>query len=194
MKELMLDLETMGNTPQAPIVQIGAAYFKMSTGEVGDSMLINVHLADAIKHGAKPDGSTIMWWLGQEKEAQQTLSDKDIKMYREFNALVQFNKFVKKATRVWSHATFDFVIVNEAFRRRGIKSNMHYREARDIRTLTGLIPKEDRKELEREGIHHNALDDVMYQIKYCHAAYQTIQRFGYDDGYKDAELTYGNTN
>lgn len=173
MKELMVDLETFGNSVDAPIVQIGAAYFSMETGEVGDTFMANV--AGAIENGAVADESTIRWWLAQSKEARESLTDKDVPMLKEVTALREFNWFAKKATRVWSHATFDFVILQSAMRRRGIKPKFHYRTARDIRTLTGLINIKEVKKVEREGTHHNALDDALYQIKYCHVAYKTLK-------------------
>ncbi|MFM2590025.1 3'-5' exoribonuclease domain-containing protein [Vibrio sp. TBV020] len=36
MKNLMIDLETMGNSSNAAIVSIGACFFEPSTGEIGE--------------------------------------------------------------------------------------------------------------------------------------------------------------
>lgn len=177
MKDVMIDIETMGNTNNAPIIQIGAAYFDFESKDISDPYLINVNLADAIANGAKPDGSTILWWLSQSKEARESLTAKDTPMFKEAFALADFNKYVKKAKRVWSHATFDFVILCESMKRCGIKPNMHYRSARDIRTLVWMTgdSKSVVESTPARGVAHNALSDVMFQIDYCRKAYKMIK-------------------
>ncbi|RLD06501.1 MAG: exonuclease [Chloroflexota bacterium] len=176
--ELMVDIETMGTSKNGPIIQIGAVYFSMKTGEYGNEYLINLDLEDAIKHGAKPDGSTIYWWMAQSKAARDGLTTNDIPFMKEDQGLQDFNQYWAKAKRVWSHATFDFCMLMESMRRRDIQPTSHYRKARDIRTLTGLADM-SREEIEttrteRAGTHHNGLDDAIYQVAYCHAAYQKI--------------------
>lgn len=185
MRELMVDIETMGTNKDAPIIQIGAVYFSMKTGETGDEYLINIDLADAIKWGAKPDGRTIEWWMHQSKEARDGLLDP--KPEYEERALADFNNFWSRAKRVWSHATFDFVMLIEAMRRRDINPLCHYRKARDIRTLTGLVgmtrEQIDTFQVDRAGVHHNGLDDALHQVSYCCEAYNQLK--GESDGTQD---------
>jgi len=175
MKDLMVDLETMGNKANAPITQIGAVYFDIKTGDTRDPYIVNIDLADSMKHGAVPSGDTIMWWLSQSDEARKGLTDGDIQYMKEETALRDFNRFAKGAKTIWSHATFDFVILMTSMERRNIKPTFHYRVARDIRTLTSLLDKEQREEGLRVGTHHNALDDAMHQIKYCCVAYKKLK-------------------
>lgn len=178
-RELMVDIETMGININAPIIQIGAVYFSLATGETGDEFLVNIDLEDSIKHGATPDGRTIYWWLFQSKEARDMLRDDVIPMMYEDMGLQEFNQFAARATRVWSHATFDFVMLMNSMRRRDIQPTIHYRKARDIRTLTSLADM-TREEIEmtrteRVGVHHNGLDDAIYQVAYCSAAYNKLK-------------------
>ena len=80
---------------------------------------------------------------------------------------------------MWSHATFDFVMLMHAMRRRDIQPTVHYRKARDIRTLTGLagMTKEqiDTFQVDRVGVHHNGLDDAIYQVAYCHECFKILK-------------------
>lgn len=69
MNHLMIDLETMGNKPTAPIVAIGAVFFDPTSSELGAEFYVAVNLASAMEQGAKPDGDTILWWLKQSAEA-----------------------------------------------------------------------------------------------------------------------------
>jgi hypothetical protein len=48
MNNLMLDLETMGNKPNAPIVAIGAVFFDPATGELGPQFYTAVNLASEL--------------------------------------------------------------------------------------------------------------------------------------------------
>jgi len=195
-RELMVDIETLSTDVNGAIAQIGAVYFSMKTGELGDEYLINIDLDDAIKHGATVDGRTLYWWMAQSEDARKGLTDP--KPLKELIALKEFNRFWSRATRVWSHATFDFVILMNAMRRRNIVPQVHYRKARDIRTLTGLAgmtrEEVETTKVERAGTHHNGLDDSLYQVQYCTVAYNKLMKSGYQDGYNDAERTYGNNN
>lgn len=180
MRELMVDIETMGTNINAPIVQIGAVYFSMATGETGNEYLININLEDSMKWGATPDGRTIYWWFNQTKEARDGLQDLTTPFMYEEQGLSDFNEFWARANRVWSHATFDFVILMNAMRRRDIQPTVNYKKARDIRTLTGLAgmtrEEMDLYHVEREGVHHNGLDDALYQVAYCHECYKKIRK------------------
>ncbi|CAM7540570.1 3'-5' exoribonuclease Rv2179c-like domain-containing protein [Citrobacter freundii] len=70
---LMVDLETMGSGPDAPIVSIGAVYFDPSTGNTGAEFYQVVSLESSMSFGMKPDASTIQWWLKQSSEARSAI-------------------------------------------------------------------------------------------------------------------------
>ncbi len=163
MTEVMLDFETFGNGKRACIVQIGACYFNRVTGQIGDTYKKNVDARDAVKNGGVIDADTIYWWLGQSPQAIQSItSDPKIGIVAAMGGL---NEFLKDAKCIWSHATFDFVILSETLRQLGIKPNFRYQSARDIRTLIDITGTKIEKS-EREGTHHDALDDCKFQVKY----------------------------
>lgn len=51
MNHLMIDLETMGNKPAAPIVAIGAVFFAPKSSELGAEFYMAVNLASAMDQG-----------------------------------------------------------------------------------------------------------------------------------------------
>lgn len=160
-KRFMVDLETFGRGENACVVQIGACDFNCD-----NRFSVNILAADACKNGAKIDGDTVIWWLGQSAEARQALLAAPFSYERDaFNSL---NDYLAGADEIWSHATFDFVIIMGALHRLGIKPKFHYRAARDIRTLTALAGPIEREP--RSGVHHNALDDAIFQVSYCKQA------------------------
>lgn len=169
----MLDLETLGNGKNKCIVQIGACYFNRETGEIGDTLKINVNAETHVRHGGELDAKTIYWWLSQSKEAQNSIiSEPRIDVVEAFHKL---NEFLSKAKAVWSHATFDFVTIQETFTQLGIKPLFHYRVARDLRTVVDLGKISISNQL-REGLHHDALEDCKFQVKYCVTALNNIKK------------------
>ncbi|MFK2871789.1 3'-5' exoribonuclease, partial [Salmonella enterica subsp. enterica serovar Weltevreden] len=74
MNHLMIDLETMGNGPYAPVISIGAVFFDLKTGETGGDFSVNVSLESSMRYRARPDASTILWWMEQGEDARKSLT------------------------------------------------------------------------------------------------------------------------
>lgn len=175
MFDVMLDLETLGNGKNKCIIQIGACYFNRETGEIGETFKVNVDARSHVAKGAELDADTVYWWLSQSKEAiDSVIAEPKLDVVEAFN---QLNLFLEKAKAVWSHATFDFVTIQETFKQLGIKPLFHYRVARDLRTIVDAGKISIAKQV-REGTHHDALDDCKFQVKYCVAALNKIHARG----------------
>lgn len=174
MKDVMLDIETFGNGKHAALCQIGACYFNRVTGEIGDTFKVNIDARSAEKTGAQLDADTVYWWLSQSREAIDSVTAQP--QLPIVDAMNQLNDFLAPAVAIWSHATFDFSIITETFRRLGIKTKFHYRTCRDIRTLIDLanINTKD-PTLTRVGIHHDALADCFFQVGYCVMAFNKLK-------------------
>ena len=173
MKDLMIDIEALGNGKNAVIVQIGACYFDRKSGEIGNTFLETIDVEDACKYG-DVDGSTLKWWFSQSNEAIKKVMSGDKKLLTVFDL---FYSFSKNAECVWSHATYDFVILTNAYKMCGLKPPFGYRTARDIRTLTDLAGiKPPKKKENFKGIEHCALDDAIYQVGYCVEALKILSQ------------------
>lgn len=158
-KHMMIDIETLGTSSQAPIVQIGAVT------NSGEEFLFTVDIDDAVRNGVV-DGSTVKWWLSQSKEAIDSVFNTDINGGLE-KGLKCFYKFCKDSNCdfYWSHATFDFPVISDAYHKNGVKPPYAYYNCRDLRTIEHFYGN-DIKWSVREGVHHNALDDAKYQMKH----------------------------
>lgn len=77
MTHVMVDLETMGNNPEAPIIAICAVFFDPRTGKTGEEFYQIVSLESAMEFGAKPDAATIIWWMKQSAEARAAITGGD---------------------------------------------------------------------------------------------------------------------
>lgn len=171
MKDVMVDIETLGNGKNACVVQIGACYFDRLTGEIGETFKVNIDARSAVKEGAELDADTVYWWLRQSPEAIASITAEPLNEIRK--AFFALNLFLQDAKYIWSHATFDFVILTETYKRLDIKPTFRYNAARDIRTLVDLA-KISTVATPREGLHHDGLADALHQVKYCVLAFQKL--------------------
>lgn len=169
--DVMIDFESFGTGPNACLSQVGAVFFDNRTGELGDEFKVNIDARTHVAKGGIIDADTVYWWLKQSREAQDSVlaPGEDIT-----SAMIKLDSFLSPATRVWSHATFDFVLYQNTMKSLGLKPSVGYRSGMDLRTLTylGGISVSDFK---REGIHHDGLADAKFQVKYCVAALNAIR-------------------
>ncbi|EPV3628876.1 3'-5' exoribonuclease domain-containing protein, partial [Escherichia coli] len=174
---LMIDLETMGKNPDAPIISLGAIFFDPQTGEMGPEFSKTIDLDTA---GGVIDRDVIKWWLKQSREAQSAILTDEIPLD---DALLQLREFIDENScgfyvRVWGNgANFDNVILRRSYERQGIPCPWRYCNDRDVRTIVELgnsIGFDARMDIPFEGERHNALDDARYQAKYVSAIWQKL--------------------
>ncbi|WP_105467199.1 exonuclease [Escherichia coli] len=174
---LMIDLETMGKNPDAPIISIGAIFFDPQTGDMGPEFSKTIDLETT---GGVIDRDTIKWWLKQSREAQSALLTDEIPLD---DALLQLREFIDENSgeffvQVWGNgANFDNVILRRSYERQGIPCPWRYCNDRDVRTIVELgktIGFDARTAIPFEGVPHNALDDARHQAKYVSAIWQKL--------------------
>lgn len=178
MKDLMIDIETLGTDADAPVLSVGACFFDIATGEIGPTFDGKISVADALEYGPVC-GETFAWWMQQSDEARLNViqghqTTKEI--------LTGFHFFVARncdiaEVRPWGHgAAFDITIIERLFAkalgdrvdpadRRSPPWN--FRNVRDTRTIRALGEAAGHQFTgDREGTHHDALDDAVYQAKW----------------------------
>ncbi|HAW2450118.1 TPA: exonuclease [Escherichia coli] len=174
---LMIDLETMGKNPDAPINSLAGKFFDPATGEMGPEFSKTIDLETA---GGVIDRDTIKWWLKQSREAQSAILTDEIPLD---DALLQLREFIDENSgeffvQVWGNgANFDNVILRRSYERQGIPCPWRYTNVRDVRTMValGLVMDFDaRSVITFEGERHNALHDARYQAKYVSAIWQKL--------------------
>ncbi|WP_105476891.1 exonuclease [Escherichia coli] len=174
---LMIDLETMGKNPDAPIISIGAIFFDPQTGDMGPEFSKTIDLETA---GGVIDRDTIKWWLKQSRETQSAIMTDEIPLD---DALLQLREFIDENSgeffvRVWGNgANFDNVILRRSYERQGIPCPWRWSNDRDVRTIVELgnaIGFDVRMAIPFEGVPHNALDDARHQAKQVSAIWQRL--------------------
>jgi hypothetical protein len=151
-------------------------------------------------------GETVAWWLGQPKEAQQRLLDLCGKGSSLPEVLLAFQRWVEHASRrladavadghctvdvlLWGNgATFDNVVLRNAFLSCGLPPFWSFRSDRCYRTMVNFLdPKGKRRPLDNEG-KHDALSDAKWQSEYLFRLLEDAKKFPrncYDEGFCDA--------
>ncbi|WP_454520644.1 3'-5' exoribonuclease domain-containing protein [Enterobacter hormaechei] len=180
---LMVDIESMGEKPDAPIVSIGAVFFDPASGQTGPEFYKVISLESAMEWGGVPDASTILFWLKETSEARsEIVMDHAIPLD---DALLQFKDFIaenaangKDTVQVWGNgATFDNVLLENSYARTGISCPWKYWNNRDVRTIVELgkaVGYTPRHEIPFEGEPHKAISDARHQVKYVSAIWQHL--------------------
>jgi len=180
---LMVDLETMGKKPGAPIVSIGAVFFDPSSGKTGAEFYQVINLESSMSFGARPDASTILWWLKQSPEARSAIVVDDTVGLLE--ALELFLDFIaenaangSKNVLCWGNgSSFDCSLLEAAFELADTPFPIPHWNYRDVRTVVELgkaVGLNSRYDIPFEGDQHNALADARHQVKYVSAIWQHL--------------------
>lgn len=180
---LMVDVESLGEKPDAPIVSIGAVFFNPASGQTGPEFYKVISLESSMEWGGVPDASTILFWLRATPEARsEIVMDHAIPLD---DALLQFKDFIaenaangKDTVQVWGNgATFDNVLLENSYARTGITCPWKFWNNRDVRTVVELgkaVGCEPRYEIPFDGEPHKAISDALHQVKYVSAIWQRL--------------------
>ena len=168
MRDIFLDVETMGiERITSAVVAIGAVEFDMGLGTIGRTFQVAVHLGDAVNnHGLTMEASTVLWWLGQGKDAQGPITSRLEALPA---ALDQFTAFARLCCpiddlKVWGKGpSTDNAFVRHCYACARKPMPWHYWFDRDFRTMDAFcpLPKD-----EMTGVKHNAVDDAMRDVKH----------------------------
>lgn len=167
MNDLMIDLETLGTTPDAAIVSIGAVWFDPRSDELGDEFYRVLEL----EQRRRIDPNTVRWWMDQSSDARRVFTT----MNREplASALSALETFIfsnPDDPRVWSQgASFDVVLLEDAYRQFEMTPPWKFWDIRDTRTVYDLAGNDERG----AAVAHHALEDAKAQarrVQRCYAA------------------------
>jgi hypothetical protein len=172
-QDIMLDLETLGNSAGCAILSIGAVAFDPETGELGEEFYRVVNTNSCVVAGLTFDQGTLDWWKKQSPGARQVLRDAYAETALTLNAaLHDFSRYLHRATggrqpRLWGNgADFDNPILAAAYKAARIDQQpWKFWDNRCYRTLKNLHPEVPLPA--RTGTHHNALDDAKTQAEHA---------------------------
>lgn len=161
-EHIMLDLETLDNTPTSVILSIGAVRFDFTRKKLGSCFYSRIDASTCQEAGMTIGARTVEWWMKQSDEAREALYCDTRRPIEE--VLQDFNKFVLavKNSYVWGNgSTFDNIILRNAFRCCKVNPAWSYTNDLCFRTMLRMFPVNR----ERVGVFHNALDDAKSQAQ-----------------------------
>lgn len=184
-KDIMVDIETLGNETNSTIFQIAAVSFDIKTGEV----LSKFNRIADIEENEFLDvtGSTLKWWLKTNKELLTELLFKGEGSSEDL--LISFHKWLKEQhdtddeVYLWGNGIlFDNKMIQHQFNEVGLDYPIFYRNDRDVRTIVdlagtklGISEKELKAKYNDESlIAHDAFDDVLYQVQLVTGCYKEL--------------------
>ena len=173
---VMLDIETLATTPDAAIISIGAVKFNPNNLDDisdNDKFYCPTTIASNIEMQRAISGSTLEWWASPEQRDAWEEYHKSERQHL-LSALDGFAQwFGPDSMPVWGNgATFDNVIMRDAFTKAGIRVPWTYRHDRCHRTMCAQA---DWLEFKRDGTYHNALDDAMAQARHLQKVTDTLK-------------------
>ena len=189
--DVMVDLESLATTADAVIVSIGAVKFDVSTEEIGDE---GFYALVEMEHQARErriSQQTLQWWMGKDMEAARSVFDKSLERQHLEEVLESFQDWfwdhepsaqrqatLQRNRRIWSNgANFDEPILSHAYTQYGMEIPWSFWNVKCFRTWkdlpgAGLVVKA----VQREGTHHNALDDALHQARQAQAVHKKLFR------------------
>lgn len=163
MRAVMIDLETLGTgAADVVVVQIGAALFDLQTGEVWDTLLLDVDRASCEILGGRTTPRTLEWWAGRGgfQHAGEVV--------RMPTALRELRSFIERGDpdTVWAKGTdFDVSILTYYYNRMSTPTPWRFNDVRDMRTIAKVAELFGHSRTRTEDVPHQALEDCFVQIK-----------------------------
>lgn len=166
---IMVDLESMGTSPDSIIVGLGAVAFDMASGVVSDETFFRaINMGEAERLGRRMQASTVAWWLSQNKAAQNAII---WSTYPVRDALDEFDAFVERVSEpgevmMWGNSpAFDNAMLSHLYHTLDREQPWKFWNDRDLRTLRWLYRHVEQDEF--EGEKHNAADDALAQARHA---------------------------
>lgn len=156
----MIDLETLAVDPNAFIISIGAVSF--DKGGIIDTFYRSIDMShNNFQFTINP--VTVSWWLDRSDAARKAIRQSVVGLPKALGAFTQFY-LDNNCIDVWGNgATFDNVILRNAYEKCNLQCPWKFTVDRCYRTICSMYPD---VKLVRIGEHHNALDDAISQAEH----------------------------
>lgn len=170
--DVMVDLETTGTRPETTnIIQISAVKFNLATGDVDMNFFDRCLIPLPTRFWSE---DTREWW----SKMPELLDGIYARMEPAKTVMQDFSNWAYNCEHLWAKPIhFEWPFLQSYFNELEVHNPFHYRYANDQNTFirSRFFPEEAppiEKELEFQGEEHNALHDVLHQVKVVMAAYK----------------------
>lgn len=172
MPDLMVDIETTGTDPShAAIIQIAAVRFDFDTMRIGESFCASLTMPSN-RHW---DEDTRTWWMKNLEVYEAIVAEEQDagQVWRSFVDWCVRTSSLAGDDRLWAKPiSFEWPFLQSYGKQFSLDLPFHYRNAVDLNSFTrgmqrqpGAKPFDWQQEIPFVGDAHNAIDDVLHQIK-----------------------------
>jgi len=160
----MLDIETLGTGPDAPVLSAAVVFFDPETEKTFEQakFIFNVTLQTT----RVIDFTTVTWWINQSPEARAHWMN-----VKEYNTLEQFVQFCETHSKVtwWANSpAFDEVIMSSLLRDADERVPWKFWTWRDVRTIRNFLFNQTKP---NNNNVHDPLADCLAQIELVNRFY-----------------------
>ena len=158
MAHLMIDIETLGTTPDAHILTIAAQSFDpLQRDWLGSHYYARVDFEN--QENRRIEQGTLEWWATQKESQSEAFAEHDRIPLDQ--ALAGLGRLIWQSKRIWTNGSnFDMTILEDAYKSYNIALPWQYFHVRDARTIYSLVPT-----LNKYPASHHALEDCRRQIQ-----------------------------
>ena len=176
MTHIMCDLETLDTATTACVLSIGLVAFDPNSGVINDKFYAAFPRDQQLKVGRTVSDATLTWWMDQSPEAREVFNFPTFNMYKTLGAVIEFfNRNGGDAVKLWGNGPdFDNSILGSLFDSFELTRPWHHYNNRCFRTIKSLSMPAGYTPPPREGTHHDALDDALYQCARLHSVLSTL--------------------
>lgn len=173
--DITIDIETLSTEKNAVVLTIGACVFDRFNRNLPpiDSIHLKLDKESPIAMGMHISPNTQRWWSEQSEAARAGIEGGTLSLPEALekltDTLVAWRAMnPNKKINFWANdPDFDLTILGESYKACGQMAPWQYWEGRSVRTIKMLAEEmhsfDSRKRYKREGVHHNAEDDAIYQ-------------------------------
>jgi exodeoxyribonuclease VIII len=165
MKNVMIDIETLGTTPDTCILQVAAVSW--GDGGIDDGISFDLSVTEQVNLGRRVDPRTLSWWMDDKVKPEVRVNvlqrTSPIQLQVGMNLLNEYIGLDKELC-VWANPPqFDISIIRSVMEQCGVIPTWKHWQERDLRTLrnvckdVGII-----YDMKNEN-HHSAYSDARHQ-------------------------------
>ena len=168
---VMVDLETLGTSANAAVIELGAVCFDLATGTMGPRFGTKISLKANELAGRRIEADTLGWWMGRWRDSGEVPDLSEGNTVE--GAWWDFEEFWKAnaeaAAEFWSRGSFDEVILRDLAEPLGGVPGRCW-NVRDQRTGMGWV------KLRRHGEPgHTAVEDAVDQVQSLFGARRALE-------------------
>jgi hypothetical protein len=173
--DLSIDIETLGVTQDAVIIQIGVVEFNTDTMSIGDGLVFYPDLEEQYKARRSVDIDALKWWTKTNPALLGDILNSKTINHSEVRARL-IDVMILARSYWFKHPAFDLTILDSMYSlNTSLCDSGHgaYRKiTKDVHTLTSSLKV---KPPEFVGVRHDALADAIHQAQWVIKCFAKIQ-------------------